>query len=262
MGGEEREDLAADPVTQELGVPVSRVLDPRQSACGEVAENRGPLDTEEGTHEPAAARGDAGKPPGSGALEEPHQDGLGLVVGGVPHGDPVGADTPGHPEEGRVAGGARRRLRGHARPTGDDDALDGDGPAEVRGEAGDEAGIVVGFWTEPVVDVADGEAPALLGGELGQRMEERDGVGAAGDGDQQPGPGRNGSLPGDGRPYGGEEGAGGIPGGRAEAPVHGGGIRPQRAGGDSPWSPTQTEPSSKISRFQMGTSCFRVSMAN
>jgi hypothetical protein len=88
-------------------------------------------------------------------------------------------------EEG-VAGLAGGGFEGEARGFGEGgDVGFGDFAGEVVffGEAADEGGVLVGlFATEGVIEVADDEVGVALGEEP---VEERDGVAAAGEGDEE-----------------------------------------------------------------------------
>jgi hypothetical protein len=94
---------------------------------------------DERTDDVATHRRNAGEPAHSRALEETHQHGLGLIVGGVTQRDPMGRDAGGGRLERRVPGFARRCLE---RAVGiDRHGHDVDGSAKASPEPADEVGV-------------------------------------------------------------------------------------------------------------------------
>ena len=115
------------------------------------------------------------------AVEHAHQHRLGLVVERVAHGDAGGAEPVGPRLQRRVA----RRPRG---------GLDGAGAhahalhvhqhAQPRAEPAHELPVRRGLRTQAVIDVEDVERETPGRRQRVQEMEQRDGVGTAGDGHQ------------------------------------------------------------------------------
>ena len=248
----------AHPVPEELRVAVGGVVHGLEVVGGEVRQDRGPVDFEERPDDPASPGRDAGKAAGPRPLEDSHQHRLGLVVGGVAQRDAPGANPPRDTRKRRVANEPRGLLGGPAPAPWHLNADDLRRAAQAGGERLDERRIPVRLGPEAVVNVTDGELEPELGAEERERVEEGDRVGAARDAYEDVVSGAE-EAPADcGLPDRVEH--------ERRPPIPAAGRhRPSPAfhpgGGDSPWSPTQADPSSNSSRFQMGTIRLTVSIA-
>ena len=205
-GAESGEDLVAEPVAGEGEVGVGLVGLPGLVDGAQVGLDGTPIDGEERAEDAAFAAGvqgeieegeDAGKSFGPGAAEELHEDGLGLVVGGVGGGNGVDGAGGEQVAKGGVAemaggflGGFGELFEAGGGVDAAEDEGNGEGPAEVL----DELLVAIGgFAPEAVVHVDSGEAKAeggfgeVVGGV--EEAEEGDGVRAAGEGDGEAGAG-------------------------------------------------------------------------
>jgi hypothetical protein len=165
------------------------------------------------------------RPRTGGIAASPHR--LGLVVERVADGDARGAEPLGPGLERRIACRARSGLDGarpHVHP------LDLDGHAEPRSEIADERRVRRRLRAQAVIDVNDVERETPRRRQRVQEMEQRDGVGAAGDGHQHA-----------------------LAAGEHRVAAQGL-LYP-------PCKPTQTSPSSKCSFFHTGTVRLSVSIA-
>ena len=99
----------------------------------------------------------------------------------MPERDPRGADAVGGRLQRGVACGARGGLDRARRNAHADDV---DGHAEARAERPHELGVARGVGTQAVVDVQDVQPQVEGSREAEQDVEQRDGVGAARDADQ------------------------------------------------------------------------------
>jgi hypothetical protein len=171
----------AHPVPEEPGIAVRRVIDGLEPVGSEVSLDRRAVDVEKRPNDPAPAHRDAREATGPGALEDPHEDGLDLVIGGVAERD---AGRPGHPRDARqrrVTSEAGGLLGGPATASRHLDPDDTRGAVQPGRQRLDEDGIAVRFRAEPVMDVADREPERVLGAEEDERVQEGDRVGAARD---------------------------------------------------------------------------------
>jgi len=91
-GCEKRQDVVADPVAQEPGIAVRRILDPTEADGVEIGLQHAATQIEQRTDDATARGRDTGQSPQSSALEHAHEHGLGLIIGRVAHGDAIGAD--------------------------------------------------------------------------------------------------------------------------------------------------------------------------
>ena len=121
----------------------------------EVGHQRVTPKIEERTDDPPTGRRDACQSPEPRAFQQTHQDGLGLIVGGVPHGDAIGANPVRVGLEcvvASLAGGGLQRAalrHGHASHV--------HRHTEPRAEGLHVLGVAPGVRTEAVVDVKSGE---------------------------------------------------------------------------------------------------------
>ena len=185
------EDVVAEAVAAVGGGGVGRVLAEAEFVGGDVSVDVGAAPGEEGAVEDEAVvegldgfhAGDAGE---AGAAAGVGEDGFGLVFGVVGEEEVGGLVFGGGLKEEGVAGLAGGGFEGEARGFGEGgDVGFGDfaGEGILFGEAADEGGVLVGlFATEGVIEVADDEVGVALGEEP---VEERDGVAAAGEGDEE-----------------------------------------------------------------------------
>jgi hypothetical protein len=176
LRGEERQNLVAHLVPEELRVPIRAVLHDLEAVGREVDEHRGATDIQEGTDDPTSPRGDSGQPAGPGPLKDPHENGLGLILGGVAERDAPGPNRPRDLFQCRMASEARRFLGGpapRARNLDSDDV----GRAVQTGRQGlDEGGVPVSLGSETMVYVTDAELERELGTEEDERVQEGDGI--------------------------------------------------------------------------------------
>ena len=134
----------------------------------------------------AARRRDAGEPARPRALEQPHQDRLRLIVGACGRWR-CGADTSGQRArlERGIARVARLRLQSVPRRLATNGhALEVERQPEPLAETADEVGVGIGLGAQTVMHVSAREGEAERGRQLPEHVEERDGVGAAGDGSE------------------------------------------------------------------------------
>jgi hypothetical protein len=142
---------------------------------------------------------DRAKAFGPGSAEELHEDGFGLVVEGVGGENAVGVaggEEGGEEIVAEVAGGFLDSFGISVGPglrdaAGDVCVMEVEENVELDAEVFDEALVGVGFCSaKTVVDVdgAEAHAEGIAGSGVGgvEGKEERDGVGAAGDGDADP----------------------------------------------------------------------------
>ncbi len=153
------------PAPQEAGVAVAGVVDRVQPQGGAVGQGGLPPDAEQGPGQPALPLRHRPQAPGGGAGEQPHQHGLGLVVGGVPQGDGAGADAVGDLGEPPVAGAASLVLKGGARRHVDPDRLEAE-PQPAR-QGGHRGRLGRRSRPQPMVDVDHVEPPAPAGAPAG-----------------------------------------------------------------------------------------------
>ncbi len=184
LGLEQRQHVLPDPRAGEAGVVVGRVGPP-----GDVLSPAGLLGLRAGEAEQRPAEdperaAHAGQRASAAAAGQPEQDGLGLVVEGVPEQHRRGAEPVGDLLEDGVPGLPRRRLE--TLPVGLD--ADPDRRGLVGAEGGHLADDAGGHLGRRIVQaVVDGDAddrPGLLAGLEDGRGEQGEGVGATGAGDQ------------------------------------------------------------------------------
>ena len=243
--GEARQQRVPHAVSEKSRLVVRRVLaplDPRRHQRGHGV----PVTAlEQRADQPAAHRRNPGDTADARTLEQPHDQRLCLVVGGVAERDSRRADAVGGRLQRRVPRGARRRLdRAGGHPYADDLHRH----AEARAEGAHVLSVARGVGPETVVGLAmdrsarlvvqDVQAQAESGRQAEEDVEQGDGVGAAGDADQD----------GFAAPEHRVAANGGL-----------GGVDEVHA--QPPCRPTQTSPSSKCSFFHTGTVRLSVSIA-
>ena len=179
MGGEERQDFVAHLVPEELRVTIRLVLHDLDTVGREVGEHRGATDVEQGPDDPASPHRDPCEPTGPGPLKDPHENGLGLIVGGVAEGDALGPKRSGDLAQRRVASEAGGLLGRPASRAGDLDPDDAGGTVQAGRQGLDERGVPVCLGSKTVVYVTDGEPEREFGAEKDERVQEGDRVGAA-----------------------------------------------------------------------------------
>jgi hypothetical protein len=170
-----------DPIAEELRIPVRLVLHPREPRAPQLGLEGRPTELDERADDRSAHRRDSGQAAHTGALHEPHQYGLGLIVGGVTERDALGA-YPGRVRLERRKSRRPRRGLERVRP-GHRDGRDVDGNAETRPESPNEFGVGGRLRPQLVVDVKNVEPQAPFRGQARQEVEQRHGIGAARDGD-------------------------------------------------------------------------------
>ena len=128
----------AHAVPEELRVTVRRVFDGLEPVELEVGPDRGPIDLEERSDDAAASDRDAREAARPRALEDPHEDGLDLIVRGMAQRDAAGPRLAGDAREGGMADIAGRLLGGQARAVGYGHPDDARGAPESRRQRLDE----------------------------------------------------------------------------------------------------------------------------
>ena len=146
-----------------------------------MGQDRGPIDLEKRPDDTAAADRNARETARPRALENPHEDGLDLVVRGVAQRDAAGPRLAGDARERGVADPSGRLLGGQPDAKGHAHPADACGAPQSRRQRLDEVGIPVGFRPEPVVHVADGDLKAVPRTQEDERVEQGDRVGATRD---------------------------------------------------------------------------------
>jgi len=137
-------------------------------------------------------RGDGLHPAQTGQTAAPdqvHQDGLGLVIGGMAQGDTARADGGGGAGQERIAGAAGGFLDAQPVPAGQRrsvDALSGDRQAPGAGRLRDERGVgAARFPAQTMIERGDVQPQAKLRAGAVQQVQQAQGIRAAGDGHQQ-----------------------------------------------------------------------------
>ncbi len=194
-GFEAREELCPEAVAQERRVAVGGVGPWVQLECGAHGEGILASKGQKGAeHDLSRAAGEwaggkhAAEPAHAGPAEEVEQDGFGLVVGSMAGYDCIAAFFLGGEGEELVAHGscgffdapvlARRDLA--------DGAFSGDGfEAECGGVLTDEFAVGCGFGAKLVVEVGDEQLVPELLAQREEEVEAREGIGAAGDCDEE-----------------------------------------------------------------------------
>ena len=119
--GQQRQQLVADPVAQELRIAVRLVLDPREPGAPKLRLERRAANLDQRANDRSAHGRDTGQAAHARALHEPHQDGLGLIVGGVADRDTrsrrLGRRTPRAPRSAPPAPTLRASLVDPPRPS-------------------------------------------------------------------------------------------------------------------------------------------------
>ena len=171
------EDIEADTISLVVEVGVGDVFAPGDVVGGEPVADFGSSKSQEGADDAFGGGGaDAAEAGGAGAAEEAEEDGFGLIVEGVAGGYGV-AEIISDALREEIVAEAPGFLFGVAIGGREGCGVERDGV--VGGESADEGFIGVGFGTaEFVIDVEDGVGEV----ELMEGDEEKDGIGAAGNG--------------------------------------------------------------------------------
>ena len=170
----------ADAVAQEARIPVTRVLDRRESSRTQVNLDITAAGAEKRPDEDPAHGDDAGEPARAGALQEAHEHRFGLVVCRMSGRHALRARASGNLTKGGIAGAAGLGLESFpGRLLPDRDPLEMEGDAEISAQAAGKGRVGIGLRTEPVVNMDGVQRHAKLGGEAAEHVEESDGVGAA-----------------------------------------------------------------------------------
>lgn len=193
--GQLGEKLVADAVAGMLGAGIAGILAEGDAVAGGVIAKGGAGEVEQRTHEEkvgvdgrGVGPGHAGEAVTAGAAKEAEEEEFGLVVGVVGEGDHPAAGAGGGAGEKLVAGEAGGHFRAVAGefgvllvPPGFLEA----GQAEFLRRGAGEGGVgVAGVAAEAVVEVGDGELPAVVLGQAVEQVEQDHGIGAAGDGNE------------------------------------------------------------------------------
>jgi len=183
--GEEGQHLVTDAIAEHARVEVALIVHPGDPAPAQIGLDLGPADVQQRTDVESAGACDAGEPAWPRALEQAHEHGLRLIVGGVGRGHPVSADSLGDVAKRTVACPARLRLQPFpGRPLPDHDTLHVERHAELGAKVTDERGISVGLRAKAMVDVDGVQRPGPLAGERMKHVEEGDRVRPSRDGGQ------------------------------------------------------------------------------
>ena len=200
-----REHPVAEPVPGVDVLPVGGVLPPGEPPEAKVVLDLPPGGGEQGTDQIPVFGGHAAQPPQAGPPGQMEQQRLGVVAGGVGHGDVLGAGVlGGFPEKGvaqfpggllqatagllgpgrHIAGAGeqlhrRQRLHGSVR-------AERPLPAAAQGDKlPDKLHVLGGLRPpEPVVEVGGGQGEIQLPAQPPEPVEQIDGIRAAGDGAQ------------------------------------------------------------------------------
>ncbi len=183
-----RQELVPHAVARVGRIGVRLVLAPGETALREVREHLAARDREQRAQQVAAREPHAGETGRTAAAQQPQQQRLGLVVPGVRDGDRHGALVVLDPAQEGVALAARRLLEAAllgARALADAAAPGAQRHAERGAQLVTEGGVVGGAGPQAVVEVRGDELEAAAAAERRERVQERHGVGAAGEGDEQ-----------------------------------------------------------------------------
>lgn len=168
---EKGQHLAADPNAQKAGISVGGVLGEGHVVPREVGEHVGARGADQGPGAVGVTRGEHAEPVGPGASQQPQEDGLRPVVGGVGGGDEPGADPVSFLAQRVVSSLPRARLE--VRPLRHDDARGVERDLELPGEAPGELELGGCLGAEAMVDPVGHQPEAELGGEPPQPVEQR-----------------------------------------------------------------------------------------
>ena len=177
-----RDQLVADPVPEERGVGVGRILAPGQTVRGQVVEDVLPRDAQHRTQDPARAGAHGAEAGAARAPQQAQEDGLRLVVAGVREDDPRCAFTDANGLQEGVALEPRRLLDAAAvarRASPHVRAPDAHRDAERLAQAAAEGGIAGGVRPQAVVEMGGHQPEAARDGETVQRMQEGDRIRAS-----------------------------------------------------------------------------------
>jgi len=195
-GGIERlqdgENLMADPIAGIGEIVVAFVLDMGEALAVQVVDELLPGEGEKGTDKRPVLEPHPRQTAEGAAAQETVNDGLRLIAAMMPEGNPPAVVAGGRPLKKRTAGVPTGLLQpdppllGHFRhglPTGDK------GQAEPLTETLHEEQILATLRTEGMIEMSDTKGQGKYGRQTVEQMKEGDGVGAAGDGDENPVPG-------------------------------------------------------------------------
>ncbi len=175
----------AHAIAQEARISIARIFHPGEPARAQMSLDVAPARLEQRPDQEAADGRDSREPTGPRALEESHEHGLRLIVGGVRGGDTRGADALCNGPEGAVAGAPGLGLEPFpGRLPADRDALHVAGHTKVAGQSLDGELLGIRLGAEPVIDVDEVDLQVELRSEAHEHVGQRDGVGAPRDGGQ------------------------------------------------------------------------------
>jgi len=183
---QERQEPEANASTGAFGVAIGGVFAPGLAAGTEISAKIGAADFEERAKDSAGFGVNAAKAGEAGAAEDVSEDGFGLVVGGVGHGNFVEKAFGDETVEEGIAGTARGVFKIGALAfgfSGDVFAGHEELQAVFGGEPGDE--FLVGFGgaaPQFVIEMNDGKNDGKFFAQFDEEMEEGDRIGAAGNG--------------------------------------------------------------------------------
>lgn len=193
-GLQDGENLMADPIAGVGKIVVAFVLDMGESLTVQVVEELLPGKGEEGTDKRPVLEAHPRQTAEGAAAQETVNHGLRLVAAMMPEGDPPAVVAGGRLRKKRTTGVPTGffqpdpPLFGHFRhglPTGDK------GKGEPLTEALHKKQIVGALRAEGMIEMSDTKGQGKGRRQTMEEMKEGDGVGAAGDGDENPVTGRN-----------------------------------------------------------------------
>ena len=185
--GERGQDAVPDAGAREARIGVRRILDERNAAPPEVAQDLRAGDVQQRAHEDVAPVRNARQAADAGAADDPIEDGLGLVVRLMPQRHPVGPVRAGQLVERPQARVARRVLQGGpAAPPPFRRDVDRHGrerqPERLRPLA-HQLHLAGGVGAQAVIDGGHLQREAQPRAQLPQHVQQRHRIGTAGDGD-------------------------------------------------------------------------------
>ena len=184
-----REELMPQAIAREGRVGVAGVLAPRDSPRTKVAQHLASRHVDHRSHQPSLQRRpDPAQPAATGTAEQAKEHGLGLIGSGMSRGDRGTCACGDELAEEPIPAMASGRLDVAIAQRGDTSHVLGSNnalAAELLGRGSNKSLVRVGLATAKLV-VQVNRAELAAGKQLSQRVQEGDGVRAAGHGDPDP----------------------------------------------------------------------------